>query len=182
VLQEEPAATRYEVTLAELVEMLSRKLQPAAAAAGVAFQTGAAPSGALSNHEADLVLLILENLIQNAIDATPAGKTVRLSACAEGDRVALEVADEGPGLPPEMQARLFTPCTSPKKGGSGIGLAISQQLANHLGAELCLKHSSLKGCTFRLVLPPPESPAGRSADAAVVSKPASIANAPLVST
>ena len=182
VLQEEPAATRYEVTLAELVEMLSRKLQPAATAAGVAFQTGAAPSGALSNHEADLVLLILENLIQNAIDATPAGKTVRLSACAECDRVALEVADEGPGLPPEMPARLFKPCTSAKKGGSGIGLAISQQLANHLGAELCLKHSSSKGCTFRLVLPPPGTPAGHSADAAVVSNPASIANSPLVST
>ena len=161
VLQEEPAATRYEVTLAELVEMLSRKLQPAAAAAGVDFQTGVAPAGALSNHEADLVLLILENLVQNAIEATPAGKAVRLAVGTEGDRVVMEVADEGPGLPPEMQARLFTPCASHKKGGSGIGLAISQQLAKHLGAELGLKHSSSKGCTFRLALPWPGSPAER---------------------
>jgi signal transduction histidine kinase len=171
VLQEEPEATQYEVTLTELVEMLSRKLQPATAAAGVAFQTGVAPAGALSNHEADLVLLIIENLVQNALDATPAGKAVRLAVCKEGDRVVIEVADEGPGLPPEMQARLFTPCTSPKKGGSGIGLAISQQLAKHLGAELCLKHTSSKGCTFRLALPRLESPAERGTEAATASEP-----------
>jgi signal transduction histidine kinase len=181
VLQEEPAATRYEITLAELVEMLARKLQPAAAAAGVDFQTGVAPPGALSNHEADLVLLILENLVQNAIDATPAGKTVRLSVGTEGGRVVMEVADEGPGLPPEMQARLFTPCASQKKGGSGIGLAISQQLAKHLGAELGLKHSTSKGCAFRLALPPPGSPAEPGAEAAAASNPAPAANSQLAS-
>jgi signal transduction histidine kinase len=182
VLQEEPSATRYEVTLAELVEMLSRKLQPAAAAAGVTFQTGVAPTGVLANHEADLVLLILENLVQNAIDATPAGKAVRLAVCTEGDRVLMEVADEGPGLPPEKQTRLFRPCSSHKKGGSGIGLAISQQLANHLGAELSLKCSSSNGCTFRLVLPQPGSPAEDRAEAAAAGKPAPIANSPFVST
>jgi signal transduction histidine kinase len=176
VLQEEPAAARYEITLAELVEMLARKLQPAAAAAGVDFQTGAAPVGALSNHEADLVLLILENLVQNAIEATPAGKAVRLAVGTEGDRVVMEVADEGPGLPAETQARLFTPCASQKKSGSGIGLAISQQLAKHLGAELDLKHSSSQGCTFRLALPRPGSPAEPHAEAATAAKSAPTAN------
>ena len=48
----------------------------------------------------------------------------------------------------------------------GIGLAISQQLANHLGAELSLKCSSSNGCTFRLVLPRPGSPTERRAEAA----------------
>jgi signal transduction histidine kinase len=153
VLQEEPAAASYELSLVELVEMLSHKLAPAASAANVRFETGAAPPGTLSNQEADLVLLILENLVQNAIDATPAGKTVRLAVRAEGKGVVMEVEDEGPGLAPEVEARLFTPCTSRKEGGSGIGLAISQQLAKHLGAELCLKCSSPKGCTFRLALP-----------------------------
>jgi nitrogen-specific signal transduction histidine kinase len=94
----------------------------------------------------------------------------------------MEVADEGPGLPPEMQARLFAPCPSHKKGGSGIGLAISQQLANHLGAELELKHSSSKGCAFRLALPWPGSPAGRRAEAAAASKPVPIANSQSVTT
>jgi hypothetical protein len=65
----------------------------------------------------------------------------------------MEVQDEGPGLPPQVAERLFAPCISSKKGGSGIGLAISRQLAKHLGAELDLKQSSSEGCAFRLVLP-----------------------------
>jgi signal transduction histidine kinase len=182
VLQEEPTATQYEVTLAELVEMLSRRLQPAAAAAGVDFQTGAIPEGALSNHEADLVLLILENLIQNALEATPRGKTVRLSVSMESGRVAMEVTDEGPGLSAEMHTRLFRPCTSSKHGGSGIGLAISQQLAAHLGAELTLKHSSSNGCVFRLLMPLPGSPASPCTQAGPAGEQPQSAKPPLVAS
>jgi signal transduction histidine kinase len=47
------------------------------------------------------------------------------------------------------------PERSAKPGGSGIGLAISKQLANHLGGELALKHSSPHGCVFTLRLPCP---------------------------
>jgi signal transduction histidine kinase len=182
VLQEEPAAAQYEVTLAELVEMLSRKLQPAAAEAGVTLRTGAVPEGVLSNHDADLVLLILENLVQNALDVTPAGKAVRLAIAPEDEHLVIEVTDEGPGLPPEMKTRLFSPCSSSKKGGSGIGLAISHQLAMHLGAELSLKHSSSKGCAFRLVLPLPTLPAKGQDQTAAPARPSSMANPPLVST
>ncbi len=67
--------------------------------------------------------------------------------------MVMEVQDEGTGVPPGIAARLFTPCSSTKQGGSGIGLAISHQLARHLGAELDLKQSSPQGCIFRLVLP-----------------------------
>lgn len=152
VLQQEPATASYELTLGECLEMLGQKLQPVAARAGVRFELGRAPLGALTNHEADLVLLILENLVQNAIDVTPVGKAVRLDVHLEGEGAVIDVEDEGPGLPPEIECRLFAPCASHKQGGSGIGLAISQQLAKHLGAELRLQRSSPNGCTFRLVL------------------------------
>src|SRR5256885_10117139 len=49
---------------------------------------------------------------------------------------------------PELTAHLFAPCRSSKEGGSGIGLAISKQLANHLGAQLELKSNSPAGCVF----------------------------------
>jgi two-component system nitrogen regulation sensor histidine kinase GlnL len=61
--------------------------------------------------------------------------------------------DEGPGIPPELAATLFAPCKSSKEGGSGIGLAISQQLANHLGAGLELARNSPHGCVFVLTVP-----------------------------
>jgi C4-dicarboxylate-specific signal transduction histidine kinase len=63
------------------------------------------------------------------------------------------VADEGPGIPEELRPKLFAPCRTTKPGGSGIGLAISQQLAHHLGAELELKQTGPAGAVFTLTLP-----------------------------
>jgi signal transduction histidine kinase len=93
------------------------------------------------------------NLLQNAIEATPGGKRVTLAvAIAEGD-FHFSVRDEGPGLPEELRSTLFAPCQSTKTGGSGIGLAISKHLANHLGAVLELAASSETGCVFTLRIP-----------------------------
>ena len=152
VLQERQVLAEYEISVPEIAEMLSARAKGTAEARGVSFRTETKAGGALSNHQADLVLLILENLVQNAIDATPSGKKVAVRLTNEVGNLCVEVADEGPGLPTEMLGRLFTPCVSCKPGGSGVGLAISQQLAKHLGGELSLKATSDQGCVFRLTL------------------------------
>lgn len=154
VLQEQQNVAEYEVAFEEILEMLSAKVRPLAREAGVRYAVVLQAAGNLSNREADLILLILENLVQNAIEATPSGKTVQLSIGKEGADTVMEVSDQGPGLSAQLKERLFTPGSSAKKGGSGIGLAISRQLATHLGARLELKESSPDGCRFRLVLPP----------------------------
>lgn len=153
VLQRQTAAADYEVSLEELMEMLAARAQLLAQNRGVRLECPAPPAGTLSNHEADLILLILENLVQNALEATPPGKTVRVSLLQQGGRLCIEVRDQGPGIPSELAERLFTPCVSAKQGGSGIGLAICRQLAKHLEAELELSESGAEGCTFRLSLP-----------------------------
>ena len=107
----------------------------------------------LSNRDANLVMLILENLIQNAVQATPAGKSVRLTVADAENGLVFEIADEGSGLPENVRASLFSPCRSTKPGGSGIGLALSKQLATQLGAELSLQTSTPQGSVFRLILP-----------------------------
>lgn len=153
VLQEQESVDGCEISLDDLAVIVSNRLSSAARAAGVRFETAVTGSGSLSSRETELVLLILENLVQNAIEATPSGKTVRLVVFNEGRNVAVEVRDEGPGMPPDLQERVFSPCTSSKKGGSGIGLAISRELAKHVGADLRLARSSVQGCVFRMVLP-----------------------------
>jgi signal transduction histidine kinase len=153
VLQEEQSATRYDLTGAELAEVLQAKLGPASAAAGVALAVEVATDALLPNRDANLVLLILENLVQNAIQATPQGGRVGVRLSADGSNLVCSVTDQGPGLTQEGRARLFEPVRSSKAGGSGIGLAISRQLARALGADLKLQRSDPSGCEFLLVVP-----------------------------
>ncbi len=159
VLQEQQTGADYEVSIAELVGMLAQKAGPLAEATGVGFQTKAPCQGVLSNRQADLILLILENLVQNGIEATPPGKSVEIRVTGGDGAIHFEVRDQGPGLPPGLEGRLFMPCTSGKKDGGGIGLAISKQLAQSLGAKLELLGNAPTGCTFRLSVPqPPAAP------------------------
>ncbi len=153
VLQEQQTGAEYEISIAELVGMLSQKAKPLADATGVRFATKILVDQTLSNREADLILLILENLVQNGIEASPPGKSVEVRVTGDVGEMTFEVCDQGAGLSPGTQARLFMPCTSAKKGGGGIGLAISKQLAHSLGAKLEMTDGGPSGCTFRLTLP-----------------------------
>lgn len=153
VLRDEEGTGRYEITLGELVEIITARVTPLAREAGVRFQARVAAEGALPNRVANLVGLILFNLLQNALQATPNGRAVHLSLSRSLEAIVFEVRDEGPGCPEAVVARLFSPCHSAKEGGSGIGLALSRQLAHHLGAELELKRNSSAGCVFALSLP-----------------------------
>jgi signal transduction histidine kinase len=154
VLQEQSGAPSYEITCAELGELLTGRMRAAAQAAGVRWETALAAEGTLSSRESDLILLILENLAQNAVEATPAGKTVHCAIFKSGPAIVAQIRDEGPGLPPAARSQLFSPCASSKKNGSGIGLAISQQLAKHIGAELRLAASTPQGTSFELRFQP----------------------------
>jgi signal transduction histidine kinase len=152
VLGEGGTGDVYEITLAELAVVLEDAIQPAARTLGVRCEVSLSTQGQIYNHPANIILLILENLIRNALQVTPRDKTVRVSFAAAGSNVVCAVADEGPGFPEHLLKNLFMPCRS-TKGGAGLGLAISKQLANHLGAQLELKHNDPSGCTFALVLP-----------------------------
>lgn len=153
VLAEEGYADHYELGLEDVMESLRRKCQPLAAAQGVRLQMASSGQGRLTNRQTNLLCLILENLLVNAVQASPAGTEVRLRARRHEDRLVFDVTDEGPGIPDAVVKRLFKPCQSTKEGGSGIGLAICQQLAHHLGASLNLSSTDCSGSTFSLQLP-----------------------------
>lgn len=106
----------------------------------------------LDSHRGGLLCLIISNLVQNAIEATPAGRRVEVRFQADTATATAIVADEGPGIPESVQAHLFTPGRSGRAGGSGLGLAISQLLARQIGATLALRSTGSHGTTFELTL------------------------------
>jgi signal transduction histidine kinase len=138
----------YELTVPELCEDLKKRMASPAAARKVKMVFRAEGNCTMSSRTANLASLVLINLLENAIEATHAGGTVSLLASKEDDRLCFRVRDEGSGYPGQQIDHLFLPVKSSREGGSGIGLAISKQIADYLDATLKLEESSEKGCVF----------------------------------
>ena len=104
------------------------------------------------------VAQVLINLLSNAIKFTTHGG-IKLSLTIEEDQLEFVVTDSGQGLTDAEKSRLFQPFeqfrqhTQSPNGGSGLGLAISKRLANLLGGELFLAHSSPQGSAFHFRIP-----------------------------
>ena len=118
--------------------------------------------------DADLRLLrrVLANLLSNAIKHTPPGTHIRLSAetvpGAEGQppMVAIDVADDGPGIPPERLGPIFDrfgsfaePKNGARQGSTGLGLTLCRLVAEAHGGAVTVSSSVGQGATFRVLLP-----------------------------
>lgn len=98
---------------------------------------------------------ILINLIQNALDAL-AGQdapVIHIATARADTRITIEVADNGPGVAPELAGELFMPFVTGRAEGLGLGLPIARNIAREFGGELSLVASPLGGAAFRLELP-----------------------------
>jgi signal transduction histidine kinase len=146
----EPA---YEVTVKELLEGARQRVEALATTRGVSLSTVGAGGQMLSSRAANLLRLILVNLLENAVQVTSPGGKVSLAAELQEGRLILRVQDQGSGFPEHLRPGLFLPCRSTREGGSGLGLAISKQLAEHLGANLELRESTSSGCVFAMDVP-----------------------------
>ncbi len=169
VLRDDAAAGGIQLSVADVWAGVNSAMEPHARARGVRLEAKVDSPRELDGRAANLVTLILENLVQNALQSTPEGGKVSVTLSdTAANNLRCEVRDEGLGIPAGMAARLFQPVASTRNGGSGIGLAICRQLANHLGATLELEQNSETGCLFVLCVPPapmagPAAPAGRRA-------------------
>src|SRR5687768_10413331 len=96
----------------------------------------------------------LLNLMINALHAMPqGGGEIILSAARDGDRVAVDVTDTGRGMEPEVLGRIFQAYYSTKKGGHGLGLAISKRIVEEHGGTIGAVSEVGKGTRFRIELP-----------------------------
>jgi signal transduction histidine kinase len=128
-----PRLAPEAVDLDALVRDAGERARPLAGARGVAVEVEAAGSGTAVVDPAQL-RQALDNLVRNAVEATPEGGRVSLVVRREGGGHVVEVRDTGRGIEPDHLARIFDLYFTTKADGTGVGLAVTQQIvAAHRG-------------------------------------------------
>ncbi len=153
-------AIRERVEAPEIAALLIAKAT-VAAERGVALQLSDDSRLAETSVNANTMISIIGNLIDNAIDAAAGGRepsnvTVRLTSCEE--TVMIEVSDSGPGVPDELGTQIFTDGFTTKsperRGHRGIGLALVHRLVSRAGGTITVRCGGIT--TFTVVLPTTE--------------------------
>src|SRR5579884_3433475 len=103
--------------------------------------------------DADRLKQILLNLVLNAIEVSPPGGDVTVEIRPVRQGVLLEVADRGPGIPPEHLENIFNPFFTTKETGTGLGLALVHQMVVEHGGQIGVDSTPGRGSVFRVTLP-----------------------------
>jgi two-component system, NtrC family, sensor histidine kinase HydH len=144
---------RQEADLNSLLKQVVEVAKAAAAEKACCITVeleGSAPKLKLDQDRMQQALL---NLLNNGIEAMPPDGTLRITTKNGLGKVEIEVSDQGPGIAPENQSKLFTPFVTTKKGGTGLGLSTAKKIVEAHGGSLSLKDSSPEGTTFLIRLP-----------------------------
>ena len=103
--------------------------------------------------DADMLKQAVLNLVTNALDVMKNGGNLRLRVSRSNDSVALEVTDDGPGIPPELRDKVFQLYFTTKPKGSGIGLAMTYRAVQLHNGTIDFLSEDGRGTTFRLQFP-----------------------------
>ena len=152
---------RMPMYLDEVVDEVVRALRVVAKTREISI-SGECLRPAPFTGDEDLVRRLILNLVDNAIRYAPSGTAVRVALDRAGNQYAISVSDDGPGIPTEIQPRIFerfyrvdAARTHATDGGAGLGLALARWIARAHGGDVALAASSRLGSTFVITLPAP---------------------------
>ncbi len=144
---------RDVIPAAELLHEAAQTVEPLMREHGLHFLAVDDSQGAVFVGGRKAIFGALVNLLENAMQATPAGGEIRFSGTHDGDLLRLAVKDSGPGVSREMQARIFEPFYTTKGQGTGLGLAIALGVARAHGGAITLNSEPGQGAEFVMELP-----------------------------
>lgn len=151
-------AHRQPVELARVIDESVSRLRSAALAKSVMLAIGKNPEISVTGDRVQLVSAV-SNLIDNAVKFSPVGSIVKIDTQVVENKVQITVADNGPGIAPEHQLRVFErfyrvdDARSRETGGTGLGLAIVRHIALLHGGDATVESEVGVGTTFTLTLP-----------------------------
>ena len=148
------------IEIGQLVQAAGARFAAQAGEHGIVLTIDSGPPGLLALADGARLSQVIDNFLANAIRYSPDGGQVTLAVARRGQEVAVQVADQGPGLTPEQLERVFErfyrvdPARSRELGGSGIGLAIANALAVAMrGRVAAASLGPGRGATFTVVVP-----------------------------
>lgn len=111
----------------------------------------------LVSGDPDLLLLVIHNLIDNALKFTRPGETIEVRAFEDANSVVVEVADTGPGIPeeelPYVWQELYRGAAARGVPGSGLGLALARAIVDRHGGKVSLRSRAGQGTVVSIRLP-----------------------------
>jgi signal transduction histidine kinase len=136
-------------TLTRVVALIGPQAQGKGLAMTESYQENSGPVWA----DAAQIGQVFLNILLNAVDATPAGGGIRVSmAPGEENQVAVRIWNSGPGLPPELEERIFEPFFSTKPTGTGLGLSIARTIVGKHRGTITAKGHGDGGTSFIITL------------------------------
>ena len=102
--------------------------------------------------DAELLKLVLQNLLLNAVHAVQGKGCIRIAVRASTETCTIAVADNGPGIPPDVREKLFTPFFTTKSRGTGLGLSTAKRFVEAQGGSIAVECPPAGGTTVRLEL------------------------------
>jgi signal transduction histidine kinase len=158
------STTLAEADFGEFVEEVFAGMRPEADKRSVKIECESAPPAIPLRLDRGRLLHVFYNLFNNAMDFMPDGGKITLRFSVTERDVATEVEDTGPGISPEISARLFEPfATHGKAHGTGLGLSICKRIVEDHRGRIGVRSEPGRGAIFCITLPrPADSPAGPS--------------------
>jgi signal transduction histidine kinase len=122
--------------------------------AGSSIAVTGGPEEITLDVDADRLRQAMLNLVLNALQVGGDGVAVTIDVSRRGDATRISVADDGPGIPPDIAADLFEPFVTSRSGGTGLGLAVARRIAEAHGGALVLESPpGERGAVFSIYLP-----------------------------
>lgn len=141
------------IPASDLLAEAAQTVEPLLREHGLSFAVADACADAVIVGSRKALFGALVNLLENAMQATPAGGSIRLAGERRGDLLAIGVRDSGPGIDRATQARIFEPFFTTKGQGTGLGLAIALGVARAHGGGIELFSEPGAGAEFVITLP-----------------------------
>ncbi len=146
-------AVEARVDVDDMLFEAVQTIEPQMQLAGLSLRRPSDPTGAQVRGDRKALVGAVLNLLENALQATPAGGEVAVSAANGEGWVRIAVRDTGPGMEPDLLQRVFEPFFTTRQEGTGLGLAIVRSVAAAHGGEVDVSSEPGRGCEFVIRLP-----------------------------